>query len=267
MNYLVIKCGGSVLEKLPESFYKNLNDLHHSGKWKPVIVHGGGPLISTLLTELGVKTTFVDGLRVTTKEVLDVVEMVLSGSVNKQLVNRIQKAGGSACGISGVDGALLQAKAMKNADRLGFVGEVTHVNTDFIDQILKQEHIPVISPLGVDEKGQKYNINGDVAASAVAKALSAELCFISDIEGVYRKENGITQTLHHISKTEIEQLIEEKQITGGMIPKVQAGIEGLSGKVEQVVILNGLAENSLIDFLAGKEVGTKIFADGERYSV
>ncbi|MCD8509898.1 MAG: acetylglutamate kinase [Bacillus sp. (in: Bacteria)] len=263
MNYLVVKCGGSVLEKLPASFYKNLVELQQSGKWQPIIVHGGGPLISKLLKKLGVETTFVDGLRVTSKEVLHIVEMVLSGSVNKQIVQNIQKAGGSAYGISGVDGALISAKPANGSMKLGYVGEVTHVKTELIEQILENCHIPVISPIGIDTNGQIYNINGDVAASAVAKALGAKLCFISDIPGIYVEEKGVQTTLHELTKTEAESLIHKKVITGGMIPKVKAAIDGLAHNVQQVVILNGMEANSLHQFLAGEKIGTKMLADKE----
>jgi acetylglutamate kinase len=183
MNYIVIKCGGSVLENLPKSFYEDVISLHQKGEWTPIIVHGGGPLINKLLKNLNVETSFVNGLRVTNHEVLNIVEMVLSGSVNKQVVRNIIEADGSAFGVSGVDGSLL--KAIPTSDEsLGFVGEVVEVNTAIIESIVNQGHIPVVSPIGIGADGQRYNINGDVAASAVAKALGANLCFISDITGI-----------------------------------------------------------------------------------
>ncbi|MDG5787490.1 acetylglutamate kinase [Evansella sp. AB-P1] len=267
MNYLVIKCGGSVMERLPQSFYKNIVELHQGGQWQPIIVHGGGPLISSLLTKLGVETSFVNGLRVTTKEVLDVVEMVLSGSVNKKIVENLQKVGGNAYGISGVDGELIQAKPASNAEKLGFVGEVINVKTELIDQILVQKQIPVISPVGIGPKGQKFNINGDVAASAVAQALGAKLCFISDIPGIYCEKDGVTKTFHELSHSQAEELIEKEVITGGMIPKVRAAIDGLTHNVEQVVILNGMETNSIGQFLEGKNIGTKMIADKEIHHV
>jgi acetylglutamate kinase len=257
MKYCVIKCGGSVLENLPQSFFEDIVHLYKSGKVKPVIVHGGGPLISSLLTEMGIKTKFVDGLRVTTEEVLDIVEMVLSGTVNKRIVRKLIEAKGQAYGISGVDGLLLKAEQSKES-QLGYVGEVTDVNKTMIEQILNQGYIPVISPLGIDEYGQRYNINGDVAASAVAKALGASLCMISDIPGIYTEENGEKVTLKEITKLEIEQMIQNGFITGGMIPKVKAAIDGLVHEVPEVVILNGMENHSLLDYAAGKETGTKI---------
>ena len=169
MKYAVIKCGGSVLENLPKSFYEDVVKLHQSGEWAPVIVHGGGPLITSLLKTLHVETTFVNGLRVTNHEVLDVVEMVLSGSVNKQVVRNLIEAGGKALGVSGVDGMLLKARPVNEAKTIGFVGEVTEVNKKIIEDIADQGFIPVISPIGIDSSSQRYNINGDVAAAAVAK--------------------------------------------------------------------------------------------------
>jgi acetylglutamate kinase len=257
MKYCVIKLGGSVLENLPPSFFEDIVHLSNSGHVKPVIVHGGGPLISSLLSELGIQTTFVDGLRVTTEEVLDIVEMVLSGTVNKKIVRKLIEANGQAFGISGVDGLLLKAEQIKD-NKLGFVGEIMSVKRTTIDQILDQGYIPVISPLGIDENGQRYNINGDVAASAVAKALGANLCMISDIPGIYIEENGVKKTLKEITKLEIEQMIQTGVITGGMIPKVKAAIDGLVHDVPEVVILNGMASHSLLHYVAGQEIGTKI---------
>lgn len=261
MKYLVIKFGGSVLENLPDSFYEDVVSLHKSGEWTPIIVHGGGPMITKLLTELNVKTEFVNGLRVTNQEVLDVVEMVLSGLVNKQVVRKMIAAGGSSIGMSGVDACLLKAKPADNADILGFVGEVVEVNYKVIEEIIKQGYIPVISPVGIDEDGQRYNINGDVAASAIARALGANLCFISDIPGILVEKNGEKVKLSKVSRSEVEEMISSKIIWGGMIPKVKAAIDGLVHNIPEVGIINGFEEKSLIDYTHGYEVGTKIVLD------
>ncbi|MBU9723028.1 MULTISPECIES: acetylglutamate kinase [Bacillaceae] len=263
MDYLVVKCGGSVLDNLPSSFYKNLVKLQQEGKCQPIIVHGGGPLISSLLTKLGVKTSFVNGLRVTTEDVLQVVEMVLSGSVNKQIVGKLQKVGGDAYGISGVDGKLLLAEQNGN-ESLGYVGDVVQVNAQMIHSIIDEGHIPVISPVGIGHDGQKYNINGDIAAAAVAKALNGKLCFVSDIPGIYVKDDHEDmKTCHQLTKKEAMKLIQDEVITGGMIPKVTAAIDSLEHDVEQVVILNGMTKDSLLDYVSGKEIGTKFVRDGE----
>ncbi|WP_251551995.1 acetylglutamate kinase [Neobacillus muris] len=263
MKYAVIKCGGSVLENLPKSFYEDVVKLHQSGEWAPVIVHGGGPLITSLLKTLHVETTFVNGLRVTNHEVLDVVEMVLSGSVNKQVVRNLIEAGGKALGVSGVDGMLLKARPVNEAKTIGFVGEVTEVNKKIIEDIADQGFIPVISPIGIDSSSQRYNINGDVAAAAVAKELKAALCFISDIPGILVEKDGVKTKLDKVSKSGIEKLIENKTIYGGMIPKAKAAIDGLSYNIPEVAIINGFEKNGLIDYINGKQIGTKIVLEEE----
>lgn len=263
MNYVVIKCGGSVFNALPDSFYKNIVDIQETGEWKPIIVHGGGPLISSLLDQMGVETTFVNGLRVTTDEVLDVVEMALSGSMNKQIVRSLMKNNGMAYGMSGVDGALLRATPTEKAKDLGYVGEVSEVNTSIIEKITDQGFIPVISPVGLDGNGQRFNINADMAASSIAQALGAKLCFISDIPGIYVEEDGKKTTLHRVGKEKIEQLIETKVIQGGMIPKVQSALKALAHRVPEVSIVNGLETDSLVDFMNGEQVGTRILLDTE----
>ncbi|WP_413302615.1 acetylglutamate kinase [Bacillus sp. 1P10SD] len=263
MKYLVIKCGGSVLENLPRSFYEDVVQMHQSGEWTPIIVHGGGPLITSLLKNLNVETTFVNGLRVTNHDVLDIVEMVLSGSVNKLVVRNLVEVGGNAFGISGVDGGLLKAMPTADAKTLGFVGEVVGVNQSVIEGIINQGYIPVISPIGIDASGQRYNINGDIAASAIAKALEANLCFISDIPGILIEKNGVKTKLDKATKSTIEELIDNQTIYGGMIPKVKAAIDGLVHNIPEVGIINGFEKNSLIDYTAGKEIGTKIVLEEE----
>lgn len=263
MKYIVIKCGGSVLENLPRSFYQDLVSIHEAGEWTPIIVHGGGPLINSLLKDLHIDTTFINGLRVTNNQVLDVVELVLSGSVNKQVVRNIIEVGGKALGISGVDGCLLKAKPTSQTKTLGFVGEVVDVNQQIITGIVQLGFIPVISPIGIGADGQRYNINGDVAASAIAKALGANLCFISDIPGILVEENGVKSKLNKVSKTAVEELIANQTIYGGMIPKVNAAIDGLVHNIPEVGIINGFERRSIIDYLNGNEIGTKIVLEEE----
>jgi acetylglutamate kinase len=258
MNYIVVKLGGSVMEQLPAAFYQNMVELHQSKQWTPIIVHGGGPLITSLLKGLNIETTFVNGLRVTNEQVLDVVEMVLSGVVNKQIVRRLVGADGKAVGISGVDGGLLNATPIDGSENLGFVGEVVGVNTKLIQNIVQQGFIPVISPVGMDEHGQRFNINGDMAASAVASALGAKLCLISDISGIYVEKDGEKITLNTVNKAEVEEMIESKQIYGGMIPKVKAALDGLAHDIPEVSIINGMEDASLLRYANGEQIGTKI---------
>ncbi|WP_163538514.1 acetylglutamate kinase [Gracilibacillus sp. YIM 98692] len=267
MNYVVIKCGGSVFEQLPPSFYQNIVDIQKQGEWQPIIVHGGGPLISQLLEQVNVQTTFVNGLRVTTNEVLDVVEMALSGAMNKQIVRHITQSDGAAFGVSGIDGKLLEAVPVEDSDKLGFVGDVKKVNTDIITSIAEQGSVPVISPIGIDAKGQRYNINADMAASAVAQALEAKLCFISDIPGIYQERDGKKEVYHQLNEERIQQLMDEEVIFGGMIPKVQSALHALHQNVLEVSIVNGTDENGLWHFMQGKEVGTRITLDKEMPNV
>jgi len=263
MKYIVMKLGGSVMEKLPSSFYKNIVELHESNQWIPIIVHGGGPMINDFLKTLKIETQFVDGYRVTDEKTLDIVEFVLSGSANKQIVRQIIIANGKAIGLSGVDGSLLKSKPVDNSLKIGFVGEIVDVNKSLIFDVIRQGYIPVISPIGIDEMGQRYNINGDIAASAVASAIGANLCFISDIPGIYVNDNNQKRTLNRITKTEVESMIKSGEIHGGMIPKVKAALDSLAHHVPEVSIINGLDNNSLLQYCNGEKIGTKIILNKE----
>lgn len=258
MEIIVLKVGGSILQKLPKTFYETIVELKKSAQVHPVIVHGGGPEINQALMKMDVKTEFVNGLRVTTKEVLEVVELVLSGNINKKIVTNIHQSGGTGLGVSGVDGNLLQVQAIDPTGKLGFVGEVSKVNTNWIKLIIENGAIPVISPIGMNEAGQHYNVNGDTAAAAVAQSLQAKLALISDIPGVLEEIEGKKILLPKLTQQEIEEKITSGIIYGGMIPKVRSALKALTGGVNESVILNGLTPYDLIAYIAGKEVGTKI---------
>lgn len=258
IKYLIIKCGGSILDQLPDSFYQNIVQLKNEGEWMPVIVHGGGPHISTLLNVLNITSEFKNGLRVTTPEMLEVIEMVLSGSANKTIVRKLQAAGGKGFGMSGVDGGLIQAKPIDQAN-LGLVGEVTNVDYKLIETISDQDYIPVISPIGVAEDGQHYNINADTAAAAIAQALQGSLCFISDIPGIL--VNG--EVVHSITEEEVLEFIDKEIITGGMIPKVLGALAALKNAAKETVIINGCEKNSLLDYCNGNKAGTTFKLSGE----
>lgn len=254
----VIKCGGSTLAALPEGFFQELAALQVEG-YSPVIVHGGGPAISENLTKLGIETEFVNGLRYTTEEVLDVVEMVLSGSINKQIVRLIQMAGGKALGLSGIDGSLLLARPVAAAREVGLVGEVTEVKADILQGLLDMGYLPVVAPLGVTEQGQRLNINADTAAGAVASQLGAQrLIVVTDVPGILRTVQGVKQVLPSVTVQEIEDMIHSGEIYGGMIPKVRAAIACIHGKVNEVVIVNGEEPEVLSRVLSGEAVGTRI---------
>lgn len=249
-SIIVLKCGGSSIDDLSDHFFENINSLRAVGM-KPVIVHGGGPAIKQMLEKLNIAFEFVDGLRKTTEPMMEVVEMVLSGNVNPTLVRRVNEVGIDALGISGTNMNVLQAKPI-DYDKYGLVGEVTEVNTRLLLQLLKENIVPIISPIAVDEHNQTYNINADTAAGAVASALGAEqLIFVTDVPGILR--DG--ELLETVTTEEVEQLIENEVIYGGMIPKVKAALKGLFGEVKEVMIVNG--KNSELSS-ATTLVGTKI---------
>lgn len=254
----VMKCGGSTLAALPDSFFEDLRTLQGSGV-KPVIVHGGGPAISDNLAKLGIESSFVNGLRVTTEEVLDVVEMTLAGSINKAIVRRIQGSGGQALGLSGVDGNLILARPVANSDEVGQVGEVTEVKAEIIKGILSLGYIPVIAPIGVDAAGQRYNINADTAAGAVASFVeSPSMIVVTDVPGIMRTIDGVKVVLPSVTVTQIEELIASGEIYGGMIPKVRAAMDCIQGSVSEVVIVDGKEPQVLSRVLGGEKLGTRI---------
>jgi len=252
MHYIVIKCGGSIVDELPNHFFEAIQTLAARTGIAPIIVHGGGPMISSKLKQLNVPTTFQKGLRVTTEEVLDVVEMVLSGAVNKQIVRKFASIGAKATGLSGIDGGLIEAEAVKDTSQIGFVGQVTKINSTMLTALTQLQHIPVISPMGMGKDQQRYNINADAAAGAIAAHLGASLLYISDIPGVM-KDN---QVLQQLNRDEVDQLIDAEVIYGGMIPKVTAALAALEKGVPEVAIVSGLAKGALLDFVDKKAVGT-----------
>ncbi|WP_059049961.1 acetylglutamate kinase [Paenibacillus senegalimassiliensis] len=254
----VMKCGGSTLAELPESFFGDLVKLQQSGI-QPVIVHGGGPAISDNLGKLGIESKFVGGLRYTTEEVLDVVEMVLAGNINKAIVRRISQAGGKALGLSGTDGGLLQAKPVANHKEVGLVGEVTHVNAELIGGVVELGYMPIIAPVGIGASGQRYNINADTAAGAVASALGvAQMIVVTDVPGILKTVGEEKKVLSSVTVQQIEDMILTGEIYGGMIPKVRAAVACISGKVNEVVIVDGSEPGVLGKVLAGEGIGTKI---------
>ncbi|MBD1383448.1 acetylglutamate kinase [Metabacillus arenae] len=251
---IVLKCGGSVIEKLAECFYSNIQALQNDG-YKVVIVHGGGPDITNTLKAMNIPTEFYHGQRKTTQAVLEVAEMVLSGKINKKLVNNLQENGINAVGLSGKDGNLLTADFL-DKKTMGYVGKVTKIETEIIKTLVDKNYLPVIAPLGKTSDYQTLNINADVAAGAIASALNAEkLLFVTDVPGILNEEKLIAET----TPEEIEQFIESGVIHGGMIPKVKTAVASLSEKLEEVMIVTG--EKSFLD--EKKFIGTKVFRKKE----
>ncbi|WP_236338569.1 acetylglutamate kinase [Paenibacillus plantiphilus] len=254
----VMKCGGSTLAALPDSFFADLRGLQESGV-KPVIVHGGGPAISDTLTKLGIESGFVNGLRRTSEEVLDVVEMVLAGRINKEIVRKIQQGGAKSLGLSGVDGRLITAKPVANTAEIGFVGDVTDVNAEIIEGVMDMGYIPVIAPIGIDAAGQRYNINADTAAGAVASHLGVErMIVVTDVPGILKTVDGEKRVLPSVTVEEIEAMIASGEIYGGMIPKVRAAIQCIQGQVREVIIVNGDEPNVLSRAVLEGGIGTRI---------
>ena len=256
---VVIKYGGNAMvnEQLKQQVMEDITLLWLIGV-KVVLVHGGGPEISQTMEKLGKQAVFVDGLRVTDKETVDIVQMVLAGKVNKTLVNLIQMKGGHAVGLSGIDGGIIEAK-MKN-EALGYVGQITKIRTQPITDLLKKNYIPVISTVASDRQGNTYNINGDTAAAYIAGALGAErLIMMTDIAGILMNKDDPATLIPQITISEAEKLYESGVISGGMIPKVDCCIEALEKGVNNVVIMDGRIPHSiLMELLTDEGAGTMV---------
>ena len=256
---VVVKYGGNAMvsEQLRQQVMEDIVLLWLVGV-KVVLVHGGGPEISEMMTRLGKKPEFVDGLRVTDKETVDIVQMVLAGKVNKTLVNMLEVKGGKAMGISGMDGRLNQAK-QKDA-QLGYVGSITGVNIAPVMDLLEKGYIPVVSTLGCDEQGNTYNMNGDTAAACIAGALGAErLIMMTDIAGVLRDRNDPSTLISSLTIEEAVTLFEQNIIAGGMIPKVECCIDAIHRGVGSAIIMDGRVPHSiLIEILTDEGAGTMV---------
>lgn len=225
---------------------------------KVVLVHGGGPEISSMMEKLGKKSEFVDGLRVTDKETVDIVQMVLAGKVNKTLVTLLEKRGGKAIGLCGMDGKLIQAKIKD--PRLGFVGEVTSINKDPVMDILEKGYIPVISTLGCDDEGNAFNVNADTAAAHIAGALGAErFILMTDIAGILKDKDDPSTLIPEITIAQAKTLKDDGIISSGMIPKVQCCLTAIEAGVKNVVIMDGRVPHSiLMELLTNEGAGTLV---------
>ena len=256
---VVIKYGGNAMinEELKQQVMEDIALLWLIGV-KVVLVHGGGPEISQTMKRLGKEAVFIDGLRVTDKETVDIVQMVLAGKINKTLVNLIQMKGGHAVGLSGIDGGILEAKVKD--ERLGFVGEITKVRPQPIQDLLEKNYIPVVSTVASDRMGNTYNINGDTAAAYLAGALGAErLIMMTDIAGILMDKDDPSTLIPSITVSEAKKLYDNGIISGGMIPKVDCCIEALEHGVNNVVIMDGRIPHSiLMELLTDEGAGTMV---------
>ncbi len=256
---LVIKYGGNAMinETLKQQVMEDVALLHLIGV-KVVLVHGGGPEISDTLKRIGKEAKFVDGLRVTDRETVEVVQMVLAGKINKTLVKLLESKGGKAMGISGIDGHMIMAKVKD--EKLGYVGEITSVNVQPILDLLEKDYIPVISTVGSDLDGNTYNINADTAAAHIAGALRAErLITMTDITGVMMDPHDPESLMPCIDLVDAKELMEEGVISGGMIPKIECCIDAISYGVRKVIILDGRVPHAiLMEVLTNEGAGTMV---------
>jgi len=269
---VVIKYGGSAMEEegMKRSFALDLVLLKYIGM-NPVVVHGGGPQIGEMLTKIGKRSQFVEGMRVTDAETMEVVEMVLVGKVNKEIVSLINQQGGKAVGLSGKDGGLITAKKLKLAKRpgkgeisevidIGMVGEVRAIDPRVIEALEKENFIPVIAPVGIGEKGETYNINADLVAGEIASALKAEkLILLTDVEGVMDEKHRLIPTLN---SEQAKRFIAQKVISSGMIPKVNCCLHALEKGVAKTHIIDGRMEHAiLLEIFTDVGIGTQIYKE------
>ncbi len=259
---VVVKYGGNAMinEQLKQQVMEDIALLWLIGV-KVVLVHGGGPEINELMSKLGKQAQFVDGLRVTDKETVDIVQMVLAGKVNKSLVTLLQMKGGHAVGLSGMDGGIIEAKIKD--ERLGFVGEITKIRPQPITDLLEKHYIPVISTVASDHEGNTYNINGDTAAAYIAGALNAErLIMMTDIAGVLRDKDDPDTLIAQMSLSDAAKLKAQGIISGGMIPKVDCCVTAIQRGVKNVTIMDGRIPHSiLMELLTDEGAGTMVVGD------
>lgn len=259
---VVIKYGGNAMinETLKHQVMEDIVLLSLIGV-KVVLVHGGGPEISEMMNKLGKKAQFIEGLRVTDKETVDIAQMVLAGKINKTLVNYIQMNGGRAMGISGIDGKLIESKIKD--EKLGFVGTIEKVNIEPVIDLLENGYIPVVSTIGCDDMGNSYNINGDTAAAHIAGALKAErLIMMTDIEGVLKDKNDPNTLISEVRFSEIDQMIKDGTIVGGMIPKINCCKDAIALGVKNVIVMDGRVPHSvLMEILTDEGAGTMVIED------
>lgn len=262
---MVIKYGGNAMENnnITHTIMQDIILLKYVGV-NPIIVHGGGPEINRTLDILKIKSNFYKGLRITDKDTMDVVQMVLAGKINKDIVSEINALGAQAIGLCGKDANLIQAKKLPTVDGvdLGYVGEITKINTAILDFLAHDKYIPVVAPIGVDPDGQSYNINADTVAGAIASALKAEkLIFLTDIDGIRLYPDKPDSLISSISVEQIHNLIQKGIIKDGMIPKVEACIKGIQEGINRTHILNGTIPHPLLlEIFTDVGIGTMVTA-------
>ncbi|HHU43866.1 MAG: acetylglutamate kinase [Bacillota bacterium] len=258
---VVIKYGGNAMNSENEqSILQDIAMLKVVGV-NPILVHGGGPEINSMLEKLDIKSQFHNGLRVTSKDAIEVVQMVLCGKLNKDITARMNNLGVKAIGICGKDAHLIEAEKKKSEGvDLGYVGEITNINTKLLSLLISDEFIPVVAPIGADSQQNSYNINADTAAAEIAIALKAEkLIYLTDIDGIYKNINDKSSLIHFASIAELQKMIENEEINGGMIPKVKACMQGVESGINCVHIINGNIPHSvMLEIFTDSGIGTMI---------
>lgn len=260
---VVVKYGGNAMisEELRETVINDIVLMKCVG-FQPVVVHGGGPNISSFLDRLGEKSEFINGLRYTDEKTIDIVQMVLGGQVNKDLVSLIEKAGGKAIGVCGMDGSLLKAKKHEGPVDLGFVGDITSVNTDILKMAINSGYIPVVGSIALGEDDNAlYNINADTCAAKIASALKAEkLILLTDVAGVMKDPKDVSSLISILRLHEVPKLVVEGIIKGGMIPKIDCCVESIRMGVERAHIVDGRVPHSLLlELFSNEGIGTMIY--------
>jgi acetylglutamate kinase len=259
---VVIKYGGNAMvnDRLKMAVMKDIVLLALVGI-KVVLIHGGGPEISTMLNIMGKESKFIDGLRYTDEETAEVAAMVLAGKVNKNLVSLIQQNNGKAIGLCGLDGGMLQVEKLQGEVDLGFVGDIKKVEAAPITMALKNGFIPVVATVGADKEGQTYNINADTAAAAIAGALKAEkLILMTDVRGLLREKDDEDTLIHKVRVDEVPELVSSGILSGGMIPKIQSCVDGIKSGIKEAVIIDGRIEHSiLIELFSDEGIGTLLY--------
>lgn len=258
---VVVKYGGAAMIdcQLKEKVMQDIVLMKYVGM-HPIVVHGGGPEINTMLDRLQMKSEFVNGLRVTDQDTMEIVAMVLGGKVNKEIVAGINASGGKAIGISGQDGQLIMAGPTEDSHKLGFVGQVQEVNPGVIETIIENGYIPVIAPIGMDDRGNSYNINADLVAAAIAVAMKADkLVLLTDVPGLLRDPRDPESLISVLKTSEVDNYLQQGVISGGMTPKVQCCVEAVTGGVGRTHIVDGRVPHSiLLEVFTRQGVGTMV---------
>lgn len=258
---VVIKYGGAAMTncELKQKVMQDIVLMRYVGM-HPIVVHGGGPEINRLLDRLDIKSEFVDGLRVTDADTMEVVEMVLGGKINKEIVAGLNARGGKAIGLSGKDGNLIEAGPIDYTGRMGFVGEVQRINPQIVETVIENGYIPVIAPIGVDDKLQTYNINADLVAAAVAVTMNADkLVLLTDVPGLLQDPKDADSLISVLKVSDVDTLVQQGVIAGGMVPKVRCCVEAVTGGVGRTHIIDGRVPHSiLLEIFTREGIGTMV---------